>query len=1097
MPNNESTTKFKADISQLKSAMQQAQREVKLANAQFKAASSSMDDWSKSTEGLQAKLKQLNSVQEAQKKQLRILNDELKLTIQEYGEGSAEADNLRIRIANQEAALNTTTKEINKYTGELDSAGKEMDQLGDEALETDKDIDKMSDGFTVAKGALADLVAEGIKAAISALKDLAKYAMEAYKEFDEGADAVIKATGATGEAAKELEENYNNVAHNVIGDMGDIGSALGEVSTRFGFTGKELESATEQFIKFADITGTDATSAVRLVSRAIENGGMEAKDYSKLLDMLAKAGQDTGISVDNLAESITKNGATMRSIGFTTEETIAMLAQFEKAGVNSETAVAGLKKAVGEWAKEGWNAKASFERVTEAIRDSEDPILAAEIAVEAFGKKAGPELVEAIQSGKLEYKDFLSVLEKSEGTVTNTYEATQDGFDKITLAIQGGKAELGKFVSDLATEHQEDIIKVIDKVKEAVKKVIAWFVKNSDVIIETIKSIGKVIAVVFAVKTFSKWAGAVNTAITAVKGFAAAMKGVESASNLASSATGIFANLISPGGAIVLGIAAVTAVTVALVNAYKDEKQQIDVLTEAQKESIEKSHEMKAAYDEMETSRKNNMAAIDNEFGYYQELLNEFDSIVGGNGKVKKGYEDRAQFIMTTLNEALGMEMQMQDGIIQNYAIERQKINELLETKKAELILQANEEAYAQAIQKKTEAATTYAKAQETFNDVLAEAEKYSVKVNEANMEYARILKEEGIEAAQDYMYTQHEVFDTYEELTQQVTNTRGALQDATEAYQGYNRTIQNYEGLSSAIISGDSQKINEALLKTENSFKTANNTTADALKRQRDQFEDNYKTLKKAVEAGDKTVTQQMVDDAKKMADMAQAEYLKSGANSVAGYAKGLKENTVYAEQAAQNLGYESYDAFQDSLDEHSPSKKTYASGQNFAQGFINGMDSKSSAIYQKAVALAKKAIEGLKAGQKEGSPSKITTQSGKYFTQGYINGIGALSKDLIETVQELVEDAVGSLDNRSVIQGMQTSAAAIMGTGSPLSFGNVSGIRSAVAQPTATGTYGRAGAVTNNYNLVQNNTSPKALSALETFQARRRQIAMMKAMV
>ena len=155
--------------------------------------------------------------------------------------------------------------------------------------------------------------------------------------------------------------------------------------------------------------------------------------------------------------------------------------------------------------------------MTEAIRDSEDPILAAEIAVEAFGKKAGPELVEAIQSGKLEYKDFLSVLEKSEGTVTNTYEATQDGFDKITLAIQGGKAELGKFVRDLATEHQEDIIKVIDKVKEVIKNVISWFVKNSDVIIETIKSIGKVIAVVFAVKTFLQVGGAVNTAITAVK----------------------------------------------------------------------------------------------------------------------------------------------------------------------------------------------------------------------------------------------------------------------------------------------------------------------------------------------------------------------------------------------------------------------------------------------------------------------------------------------------------------------------------------------------------------------------------------------------
>ena len=36
----------------------------------------------------------------------------------------------------------------------------------------------------------------------------------------------------------------------------------------------------------------------------------------------------------------------------------------------------------------------------------------------------------------------------------------------------------------------------------------------------------------------------------------------------------------------------------------------------------------------------------------------------------------------------------------------------------------------------------------------------------------------------------------------------------------------------------------------------------------------------------------------------------------------------------------------------------------------------------------------------------------------------------------------------------------------------------------------------VTNNYNLVQNNTSPKSLSALETYQARRQQIALVKAM-
>lgn len=1093
MPNNESTTKFKADISQLKTAMQQAQREVKLANAQFKAAASSMDDWSKSADGIQAKLKQLNTVEAAQIKQMNLLKRELEMTVEQYGENSKEADNLRIRIANQEAALNSTTKEIDKYTKELDQCGKETDQLGDESKQTEKQVESLSDGFTTAKGALADLVASGVKMAIQGLKNLAGAAKEAYEEFDKGADAVIKATGATGESAKQLEESYNNVAHNVVGDMSDIGSAMGEVSTRLGFTGEQLEGATEQFMKFADITGTDATTAVQLVSRAIENAGMDASEYTSILDTLAKAGQSTGVSVDTLAESVTKNGATLRQLGYTTEESIAMLAKFEKEGVNTGTVLAGLKKAVANWGKEGKNAKEEYSKALEEIAKTEDIAAASEKAIEIFGSKAGPELVEDIQAGKLEYKDFLNVLQNSAGTVTDTYEATQDGFDKITLAIQGGKADLGKFVRDIATEYQDDIVNFIDKVKDAIKKVITWFVKNGDVILEVLKSIGKVLAVVFAVKTFSKFASGINTAISAVQSFAAAMKSVQSASDLASSATGIFSKLISPGGAIVLGITAVVAVTTALINAFKEEKKEIDVLTEAQHKSVEESHAMKAAYSEMESARKESMAAVESEFGYYNTLLDEFDQIVDGNGKVKVGYEDRANFIMTTLNEALGMEMQMQDGIIQNYTTEREKINELLETKKAELILAANEEAYAEAIKKKTEAATVYANAQETFTDVMRRAEEQAVKVNEANLEYERILREKGIEAAQDYIYTQQEVFDTYEALQGQVTDTRAALMEATDAYQGYNQVIENYEGLSAAIIGGDSQKINDALLKTEAGFKRSTNTTSDALKQQRDQFKANYETLKKAVESGDKTVTQQMVDDAKKLADAAAKEYEQSGKNTVAGYAKGLKDNTVYAEQAAKNLGYDSLEEFNAAMGIESPSKETYKSGEYFAQGFLNGMDSKSSAIYNKAVELAKKAIQGLKDGQKEGSPSKITTQSGKYFTEGFINGIGSESKELIKTVKDLVKGAIGELGGTELVKGVRASADQIVGAGGSLAYSNTSGLRQAVAQPGTTG----AGNVTNNYNLVQNNNSPKALSALETYQARRQQLAMLKSMM
>ena len=57
MPSNDTTVRFKADISQLKSEMQAAQRQIKLVNSEFKAATAGMDDFTKSEEGLFAKTK--------------------------------------------------------------------------------------------------------------------------------------------------------------------------------------------------------------------------------------------------------------------------------------------------------------------------------------------------------------------------------------------------------------------------------------------------------------------------------------------------------------------------------------------------------------------------------------------------------------------------------------------------------------------------------------------------------------------------------------------------------------------------------------------------------------------------------------------------------------------------------------------------------------------------------------------------------------------------------------------------------------------------------------------------------------------------------
>ena len=647
MPNNnETTTKFKVDISELKKGIQEANRQIRLANSEFKAATAGMDDWSKSADGVSAKITQLNSVLTAQKTKLESLEKQYELVVQEQGENSRGAEELRIKINNQKAVVGETEKQLRSYNAKLEdiqSASKEtakaeeqeistLDKLKNKISEQENELEKLKDkyanvvleqgnnsksaqdlareietlssqlndnrtklseaeksaddfdnaikavdentgntsnGFTVMKGVLSDLISSGVKLAIQGFKDLASSIKSAYDEFDEGYDNIIRATGATGDNAKDLEASYKNVAKTVKGDFGNIGSTVGEVNTRFGYTGKQLEETTVAFMKFADITGTDSVQAVKLVSRAMGDAGIKSEDYGKVLDELATAAQASGISVDRLTDNLTKYGAPMRALGFDTQESIAIFSSWEKAGVNTETAFSGMKKAISNWSKEGKDAKKEFKKTLDEIEKTPDIATATTKAIETFGTKAGPDLADAIKGGRFAYSDFLDIVKNSGGTVENTYEQTQNGFDKINLAAQSLKADVGEAFKNMIDEYAPEIEKAVEKIKEIisglmrkitedilpkVKEALKWISEH----LPEIEAGAVGIAVAFATWKFVSLITAVSTALA----------GMSAAEVLAAAKTWLLntALMANPIGLIVAAIAGLVTAFVILWN---------------------------------------------------------------------------------------------------------------------------------------------------------------------------------------------------------------------------------------------------------------------------------------------------------------------------------------------------------------------------------------------------------------------------------------------------------------------------------------------------------------------------------------------------
>ena len=130
-----------------------------------------------------------------------------------------------------------------------------------------------------------------------------------------------------------------------------------------------------------------------------------------------------------------------------------------------------------------------------------------------------------------------------------------------------------------------------------------------------------------------------------------------------------------------------------------------DVLSESQRASVTAAHEAAAAYRETKNAVHElalaQMADVDYATNY---LLPQLQELVDANGRVKQGYEERAAFILGQMNEAWGTEYTRVSEIIGKNGELRQSVLDVIEAKKAQILLAAHEEEYKTAVENVAEA---------------------------------------------------------------------------------------------------------------------------------------------------------------------------------------------------------------------------------------------------------------------------------------------------------------------------------------------------------------------------------------------------------
>ncbi len=346
--------------------------------------------------------------------------------------------------------LETQQKQFQKTTAKaLEDAGGQMTKFGDKAAAAGKKM------LTVTAGVI------GIGAA----------AIASFNEVDDGMDTIIKKTGASGDAASALKNDYQNLASNSTFALSNIGAAIGEVNTRFGDTGQQLQDTSRLFLEFAEINEADVTTSIANTSKIMQAWNVDQSKTGELLGMITAKGQETGISIDTLMSTVLENNSTFKEMGLTLEQSINLMASFEQNGVNSGTALAGLKKAVANYTKQGLSMDDALKATVSSIKDASSETEALTTATEIFGAKGAAEMTNAIREGRISFDDISGSMADYGSVVADTFDGTQDGIDKYKVALNSAKVAM----SELGATIGEALAPILQRVSTIIQNIAGKF----------------------------------------------------------------------------------------------------------------------------------------------------------------------------------------------------------------------------------------------------------------------------------------------------------------------------------------------------------------------------------------------------------------------------------------------------------------------------------------------------------------------------------------------------------------------------------------------------------------------------------------------
>ena len=844
-----------------------------------------------------------------------------------------------------------------------------------------------------------------------------------------------------------VRKNGGNVVFHFKGDSKDLDNKLDGINSGLkGLTskitiGNVVAKGIGKAFQVMSSHMDDAISRIDTLNNfpnVMKNLGISTKESQKAIDKISKALEGLPTTLDAGALAVQRFTSANGDVAKSTDMFIALNNALLAGGASTEIQATALEQLSQAYAK-GKPDMMEWRSLQTAM-----PAQLKQVA-SAFNMTTA-ELGEALRKGDLSMDVFMGKIIELNKTGTGEFASFEEQAKNSTNGLRTNLTNLGTAITKGMTKAFNSLNKSLKKANlPSIQEMIAILIKKINKAFETLsRAMSKVQwnKVIKAIKILIPIVASLLAGLMAYKPTINIIKGVATAMKILN---GTIALSINPIG---LAVAGATALAVGLGLLAKHFRE----TDKAQAKHNQTMKEYKASMKEAEDTKQEMLNSSMSELSYYENLANELKVITDANGRVKKGYEDRAQFIATTLNEAIGTEIKITNGVIENYSKLEDKIKDVIKQKRAQYLLDAQEEVYNTAKNKRNDLEKQYTTDLKNNKKAIrerADIEKELMKTYGLTQEQMdaiinledRLMKSYGItrEEARKMIETQDDLrgeialfnnelgltpaqlMNIRGQLSQydgQVKKTNKALKESTKTYTENEKVIAQYENALGYM----SDKNYKAVLKmyedttnyigktdkaTYNNYQEAierQKLYLDNLKKNKKQYdEDTYRSM---VLSGEAQLKELQSEQAKYKTAVSEGqkqvskEYAKSGSNNMVSYSNGISSKKENVKKKSKEIG-------NTTLNQLDVSRDAYFTGQNVSNGFANGMKSLSKQLKNVASSIAKGVKDATNKELGIHSPSKEFAIIGRFSMLGFQEGL--------EQMKPQIDKAINGMFNLS----------------------------------------------------------------------------------